>query len=241
MADAENGSPAPKPGEAPKPKSETSEPAAPKNRGNRALVGVLVIVGAVALALVASRYFGEAGKIGQSIVKTTKSTGAASIGGPFTLTDHNGKRVSDKDFAGKYLLVYFGYTYCPDVCPTGLTVISDALDQLGADAAKVQPLFVTIDPHRDTPEQMKEYATYFHPSLIGLTGSDSEIAQVAKAYRIYYAKVENKDPDSDPEDYTVDHSAVTYLMGPKGGFLQHFSHSTDPETMARRIREAIKS
>src|SRR6516162_9270048 len=120
------------------------------------------------------------------------SVGRALVGGPFTLTDHTGKRISDTEFRGKFLLVVFGFTFCPDVCPSELQLISAALDALGPRAARIVPLFVTIDPERDSPEQLATYVKSFHPRLIGLTGTPSEIAAVAKEYRVYVRKV----PDS---------------------------------------------
>jgi len=162
---------------------------------------------------------------------------SVSLGGPFSLTDHNGRAVTDKSFHGKFMLVMFGYTYCPDVCPTQLSTASDAIDALGEAAENVTPVFISIDPERDTVEHLKEYVSYFHPSLIAMTGSAEQIKSVAKAYRVYYAKSgENKD---DPEDYLMDHSAITYLIGRNGEFLAHFSHGTDAETLAKRIREYL--
>jgi len=162
---------------------------------------------------------------------------SVSLGGPFSLTDHNGRAVTDKSFHGKLMLVMFGYTYCPDVCPTQLSTVSDAIDALGEAAENVTPVFISIDPERDTVEHLKEYVSYFHPSLIAMTGSVEQIKSVAKAYRVYYAKSgENKD---DPEDYLMDHSAITYLIGRNGEFLTHFSHGTDAETLAKRIREYL--
>jgi protein SCO1/2 len=118
------------------------------------------------------------------------SIGTALVGGPFSLTDHTGRKVTDKDFLGKYMLVFFGYTYCPDLCPTELQVMSAALDKLGAKADDIQPIFITFDPQRDTPEVLKLYISNFHPRLVGLTGTPEEIA-AAKAYRVYYSKLEN--------------------------------------------------
>jgi len=165
------------------------------------------------------------------------TSSSVSIGGPFALVDHNGQAVTDKSFHGKFMLVMFGYTYCPDVCPTQLSTASDAIDALGEAAENVTPVFITIDPERDTAEHLKEYVGYFHPSLVAMTGSDEQIKSVAKAYRVYYAKSgEDKD---DPEDYLMDHSAITYLVGPDGKFLTHFSHGTDAETLAKRIREYL--
>jgi cytochrome oxidase Cu insertion factor (SCO1/SenC/PrrC family) len=165
-------------------------------------------------------------------------SGTALIGGPFTLTDHNGNRVTDRAFAGKYLLIFFGYTFCPDVCPSELQVMSAALDQLGPDAERIQPLFITIDPARDTPEVMKEYVANFHPRLIGLTGSDQDIAHVAAKYRVYYAKAKT---GGNSQDYLMDHSAILYLMSPDGTFLKHFTYGNDAKALSDGLRQAMGS
>ena len=166
------------------------------------------------------------------------STGAALVGGPFTLTDHTGRKVTDKDFLGKYMLVFFGYTYCPDECPTELQVMSAALDSLGTKADAIQPIFISIDPGRDTPEVLQQYVANFHPRLVGLTGSPGEIASVAKAYRVYYSKVEGS---SGPDNYLMDHSTIIYLMDRQGKFLKHFTYSTDAAALAKAIEEAVSS
>jgi protein SCO1/2 len=169
----------------------------------------------------------------------TADTGslAARIGGPFKLIDQNGVARTDQDFRGKLMLVYFGYTYCPDVCPTELTVIATALDQLGADAAQVAPIFITIDPERDTAKVMKDYVAQFSDKLVGLTGSESDIAAVAKAYRVYYAKA----PSSDGSPYLMDHTSLIYLMDRNGRFLTHFTPNGKAEDIAAAIRDAIKN
>lgn len=159
--------------------------------------------------------------------------GAPSIGGPFALVDHTGRAVTDADFRGKYLLVYFGYTYCPDICPTTLQVVTQALDALGVAAAKIQPLLITVDPARDTARVLAAYVRHFHPSLIGLTGTPAQIARAAKAYRIYYARGGD---DASDEDYLMDHSSILYLMGPDGGYLTHFTSGIDPDTLAAKLR-----
>lgn len=143
-------------------------------------------------------------------------TGGPSVGGPFTLEDSSGHPVTDRDFRGKYMLVYFGYTYCPDVCPTTLNAVADALDRLGNKADGLQPLFITVDPRRDTPAVMKQYTASFSPRLLGLTGTDAQIAAVAKAYRVYYAEHRT---GPGPNDYSMDHSSILYLMGPDGRFI----------------------
>ncbi|HEY0426133.1 MAG TPA: SCO family protein [Rhodopila sp.] len=138
------------------------------------------------------------------------------IGGPFVLQDGDGKPVTDKDFRGRYMLVYFGYTFCPDVCPTTLNAVADAMDRLGPASARIQPLFITVDPKRDTPAVVKQYVAAFGSSIRGLTGTPEEIAKVAKEYRVYYVE---HPAESGATDYSVDHSSVLYLMDPKGGFL----------------------
>jgi len=159
------------------------------------------------------------------------SVGKALVGGPFELTMHTGKRVRDEAYRGKLMLVYFGFTHCPDICPAGLQVISAAMDKLGSKGAKVVPLFITVDPERDTPEQLKSYVDSFHKSVVGLTGSAEDIAKVAKAYRVYYRKVE----DPALNDYTMDHTSFMYLMDGKGGYITHFSHSVAPDKLADRL------
>jgi protein SCO1/2 len=154
---------------------------------------------------------------------------ATLIGGPFTLEDGNGKQVTDRDFRGKYMLVYFGYTFCPDVCPTTLNEMADALDRLGAKAQQLQPIFITVDPKRDTPAVMKQYVAAFSPRLIGLTGTDEQIANVAREYRVYYAEHRT---GPGPNDYAMDHSSVLYLMGPDGKFIAPIRADEDGSQMA---------
>ena len=156
-----------------------------------------------------------------------------AIGGAFSLVDHTGRPVTDETFRGKYLLVFFGFTACPDVCPTGLMTAAQVMDRLGPDAAKVQPLFITVDPERDTPEQMAQYVAQFHPRLIGLTGTPEQIREAAGRYRVYYAKQKPKDGD---DFYLVDHTAFFYLMDPAGNSVGIFRHSAKPEDVAAAIR-----
>lgn len=162
-------------------------------------------------------------------------SGKALIGGPFTLTDHNGRRVTEKDFAGEFMLVFFGYTYCPDICPGELQVISAVMDQLGEKAKKVTPVFITVDPERDTVEQMKSYVENFHPRLVGLTGTPEEIRAAAKAYRIYYQKADSESA----ADYLMDHSSVVYLMSPEGEYLTHFAYGTGVDKMTQGIAKFL--
>jgi cytochrome oxidase Cu insertion factor (SCO1/SenC/PrrC family) len=157
------------------------------------------------------------------------------IGGPFALVDHTGKPRTDADFPGKLLVIYFGYTYCPDICPADLLAISQALDRLGAAAHEVQPIFITIDPERDTVEHLSDYVSAFHKSLIGLTGAPDQIRKVATAYKAYYAKVES----DDHKNYVVDHTAFIYLVGKDGRYLGFLPPSTTPERLGEVIRQQL--
>lgn len=157
------------------------------------------------------------------------SIGQATVGGPFSLTDHTGKRVTDQDFRGRYMLVFFGFTFCPDVCPTALQVSSAALDKLGDKARRVTPVLISVDPERDTPEQLQSYVSSFHPRLVGLTGTLPEIEAVARAYRAYYRRVKD---ERSTAGYSIDHTSIIYLMGPDGRFLTHFTHATSVDAMA---------
>lgn len=162
--------------------------------------------------------------------------GEVPIGGPFSLVDQTGRRVTNEDFKGRFMLVYFGYTFCPDVCPLGLQTIAQALDALPSDQQeRIVPLFVTVDPERDTVEVMRGYVGSFHPRLVGLTGSEDEIRSTLSAYRVYAQEA------AEPEDgsYLVDHSTFTYLMGPDGRYVTHFGHATTAEEMAARLAEAV--
>ena len=156
------------------------------------------------------------------------------FGGPFTLTDHTGAKRTDADFRGRFLLIYFGYTYCPDICPTNLQTMSQALDELGDKAEGVQPIFVSVDPARDTVEVLADYVDHFYPTMVGLTGTESEIRAVAKAYRVHRSKV-IVDSEAPADEYLVNHSSITFLMGPDGGFLSLFPHDTKAEVMTKAL------
>ena len=158
------------------------------------------------------------------------------IGGPFTLENGNGKPVTDKDFRGKYMLVYFGYTFCPDVCPTTLSAVADAMDKLGPAASRIQPLFITVDPKRDTPAVVKQYAAAFGNSIEGLTGTPDEVAQVAKEYRVYYAEHRT---GAGPNDYSMDHSSVLYLMSPTGGFIAPVRADQTGDEIAANLKKLM--
>ena len=158
------------------------------------------------------------------------------IGGAFSLTDHNGKAVTEKDYAGSYLLVFFGFASCPEVCPTELQKIAQVLELLGEEkAAKIQPLFITVDPERDTPEALKAYVAEFHPKLVGLTGTAEQIEAVKKAYRVYASKVQMEGM----EGYMMDHSAFTYFMGPDGANIGIYPAKDTAEQIAEAIKGKI--
>ena len=159
---------------------------------------------------------------------------ASAIGGPFQLTDQNGRMMTDQDLRGHPFLVFFGFTHCPDVCPTTLFEVSEVLGKLGPDAARMTALFVTIDPERDTPAAMKDYLSNFNPRLIGLTGDPAAIAAIAKEYRVYVKKV-----PLDHGDYTMDHTALVYLMDKDGRFVAPFNLKRSTEDAAAELRRYL--
>ncbi len=160
--------------------------------------------------------------------------GQGTVGGPFTLTDHTGRTRSDSEFRGQLMIVYFGYTFCPDVCPADLMAITQALDALGPLAKSIQPIFITVDPERDT-KVLGEYIRAFHKSLIGLTGSPEEIRKVANAYKAFYAKV----PPERNGGYAIDHTGVIYLMGKDGEYLGFMPPQTDPQKLTEVLRKYL--
>ena len=159
---------------------------------------------------------------------------ASAIGGPFRLVDQNGKTVTDADLKGKWSLIYFGYTHCPDACPTTLNEIAIALDDLGPKRDAVRPVFITVDPERDTPEVLKSYVTSFDAPILALTGTPEAISQAAKDYRVYYAK--HPEPGG---DYSMDHSSVIYVMDPEGRFTATFTPESSPEDIAARLKKLL--
>lgn len=168
---------------------------------------------------------------------STVSAGAtqpSTVGGPFTLTDQDGKRVTDTDFAGKPFLVFFGFTHCPDVCPTALFEMSEVLNRLGPDAARTAALFITVDPERDTPELLKTYVSNFNPAIRGLTGSVDEVMETARRYRAYARKVPREGGD-----YSMDHTAVVYLMDKEGRFVAPFNLKRSPDEAAADLRKYL--
>ena len=165
------------------------------------------------------------------------ATSAVTIGGPFTLSTPDGATVTDETYRGKWLLVYFGYTFCPNSCPTTLLEVATALKKLGADADHVQPLFITVDPQRDTPKVMQQYTASFDPRIVGLTGTQQQIAAAAQEYGVYYARVPSG-PGAD--DYVVDHSTYLYVMNPHGKFVRAFDTNTSGDRIADVLRELMR-
>jgi len=198
------------------------------------LVGslLMLVVAAIGFAFQPSQKAAP-GTVSQTKVSTA---GIDGLGGSWTLTNHDGNAVTDKDYTGKYRLMFFGFTYCPDVCPTELKRLTMVLQGLGQDANNVTPLFVTIDPERDTPQALKEYLGRYDPRFIGLTGSVKQIEHMETIYKVYSAKVD------DPEltEYTVNHSALVYLIGPDDKVLHLFHSSETPDQMIDIIRQAMK-
>lgn len=164
------------------------------------------------------------------------TSGKALIGGPFELVGKDGKTVTDKDFRGRYMLVFFGFTRCPDICPAELQVMSTALEELGPDAEKVVPIFITLDPGRDTAEAVAAYVQNFGSNFVGLTGSPEAIERAAEAYRVTYQKFQD---ESMGDNYSIDHSALAYLMGPDGAFITHIPYGTPPNKMAETLRRYL--
>jgi protein SCO1/2 len=164
------------------------------------------------------------------------ATSTVTIGGPFTLLAPGGTTVTEKTYRGKWLLVYFGYTYCPSSCPTTLLEIATALKKLGSDAAKVQPLFITIDPQRDTLEVLQQYTESFDARIIGLTGTPQQIADVAQEYGAYYVRHGIGPGD---EDYVMDHSTYLYVMDPEGKFVRAFESGASGDLIAQALRQLL--
>jgi cytochrome oxidase Cu insertion factor (SCO1/SenC/PrrC family) len=202
--------------------------------GNRVFLAVaifaLLITAGVTGWIIFDRSTQKTTMRGDGLVVTT-----ANIGGGFSLIDEDGKPTTEQKFDGKYALVYFGYSFCPDVCPTGLQTISAAVEKLGNNAQKVVPVFISVDPERDTPQQLKQYTELFHNRMEGLTGSKAQIDALTKKFKVYYAIRK----DQDPENYPVDHSSFTYLMGPDWKILAVFRHEVTPDQIAAAIKSTF--
>ena len=161
----------------------------------------------------------------------------SALGGKFFLTDHTGQRVTNDDYKGKWILAFFGFTYCPDICPATLTTMSHVMEGLGADAGMVQPLFISVDPERDTPEVMASFVSAFHPSIVGLTGTPEEIKAAAASFGAYYAKVE---VEGAPDGYLMEHMSFMYLLRPDGVFETVLLDSGNPETLTTQLRRHLR-
>jgi len=196
-------------------------------RNKQALVPYLLLIAALAGGLLWHESQLVPG-LGRNVV-----TGQADIGGSFRLIDQTGKTVSDRDFRGRYMLVYFGYSFCPDVCPTTLGVMAQALEKLGTERARrIVPIFVTIDPARDTPKVLVDYMKAFGPDFIGLTGSEAAIKDAEKKYRVYAVK-----RPLEKGNYGMDHSSVLYLMGPDGRLVAFYDEAISPEGLAKDLQQ----
>lgn len=171
-----------------------------------------------------------------AVTTSTPSSASAETGGRFILLDHNKKIVTDLDFQGKYLLMLFGYTFCPDICPTGMQELAEVMELLGPDAKKVQPLFISVDPERDTPRVLREYVNAFDERIIGLTGSKASIDSITKKYRVKFARVEDKPGDP---DYTMDHTASVILMDKQGKYIRRFGYGTPAAQIVKALKEAF--
>ena len=197
-----------------------------------------ILVGSLLMVLVTAIGFAMKPDTQTSAVVTTKmsTAGIEGLGGSWTLTDYNGKVVTDKDYTGKFRLMFFGFTYCPDICPTELKRLTLVLEMLGADAEKITPLFVTIDPERDTPSVLKDYLERFDPRFIGLTGSVTQIEHMEKIFKVYASKV------NDPAltEYTVNHSAMVYFIGPDDKVLHIFHSGDTPDKIAETVHQVLQ-
>jgi cytochrome oxidase Cu insertion factor (SCO1/SenC/PrrC family) len=199
-----------------------------------------------AAALTAALLFGAPATLGSAEEAATPSAAElmdalmwnhGPIGGPFDLIDQNGRRRSDAEFRGKLMVLYFGYTSCPDVCPSDLIAISSAIRLLGPAGNNVQPIFITVDPQRDTVEHLRGYVSTFHPRLIGLTGSEHDIRTLALAYKVYYAKIAAEHG----EPYAIYHTGFIYLVDRNGKYLGFFPPGTPPNRMVEIIRQHLGS
>ncbi len=185
-----------------------------------------------AAAVLGGILWSEGSRVAQ--LGATVESGTALVGGPFALVDQDGRKRTDADFRGRFMLVYFGYSFCPDVCPTTLAMMGNALDRLGPKRARVVPVFVTVDPQRDTPAVLKDYMKSFGKDFVGLTGDAVHIRQAARAYHVYVAR----HPLSGGQ-YAMDHSGVIYLMGPDGRFVIYYEDAIGPDGLADDLRKRL--
>lgn len=193
-------------------------------------IGLVAVVGVVAAAVA---WWRSQATLQQSA--PTEVAGRLTFGGPFTLLDHTGRSVTEKDFLGRYQLLFFGFTSCPAICPTTLQTVTVALSELGSDADRVQPMFITVDPANDTPQMMAAYVKHFDKRIVGLTGTPEQVASVAKAWHIHYRRVRDKDGSEQ-----IEHTAALFLMGPDGKYLEHIPPDVSPQKMAQLIRTRLE-
>ena len=192
----------------------------------------LIVLACVALSLIG---LGSALMLRGTEPIAVQTSGEALVGGPFEMINQSGETVTEADFRGRHTLIFFGFTYCPDVCPLTLEIIGAAMDELGPLSEQVQPVFVTVDPERDTPAVLADYLSYFGDNIVGLTGTPAQVADMLSTYRVYAAKT----GDVESEDYLMDHSTIVYLMGPDGRFMTHFSQITSPQDLAAQIQAKL--
>ena len=195
----------------------------------------LLIAVVAAVAVAATVYVWRAGDAAKGAAET-RTAGRALIGGPFALVDHTGRTRTEKDLLGKFAVVNFGFSNCPDVCPTTLQTISDALETMGPAAWRIRPVFITVDPERDTVERLKIYREAFDDRFLMLTGSVAAVARAAKAYKVGYSKMK---PAADGS-YMVNHTALIYLMSPDGGYLTHFPFRISPDKLAAALKKWVE-
>ncbi len=183
------------------------------------------------IAFVAGGYLWHVGDMKAGL--SPYDSGEATVGGPFTLTDQNGVIRKDEEFRGKFMLVFFGFTYCPDVCPTTMIVLKEALEKIGGKADRVVPIFISVDPERDTPAVLKPYLAAFSARFVGLTGSVADVTAATRAYKVYFQK------KPQPGGYSMDHSSIIYLMGPDGKYVTHYTLEQGPDAIAEDLAKRL--
>lgn len=202
------------------------------------ILGVAFVAGCILFAIWTVDQHHRTDAVHQTAVITEGRTiGTAQLGGAFELIDQRGARRRDTDFKGQYMLVYFGYRFCPDICPTALHTMTEALASLGRTAYKIQPIFITVDPGRDRPKDLAIYMENYDPRFVALSGDDNQIEAAKQAYKVFAAPVT---PDGTTSDYLMDHSSIIYLMGPQGQFLAHYNHTIDPAQLGNSLRQYIR-
>lgn len=204
------------------------------NGMSKTAIQALLVALIAAVAAAAGVYLWRAGDDVRQTAET-RSAGKALIGGPFALVDHTGTARTEKDLLGKFAVVNFGFTNCPDVCPTTLQTISDALELMGPSAQRIRPVFVSVDPDRDTPERLTTYREAFDERILMLTGSEAAVARAAKAYKVGYSRMKPAEDGS----YMVNHTALIYLMGPDGGYITHFPFRIAPDKLAAALKKWV--